>query len=48
MRKRDHADSTRAAAPLKQADDAVLLDNSELDMEGTIERALEIIAVATR
>ncbi len=46
MRARDHADSTRAAAPLKQADDAVLLDNSELDMEGTIERALEIIASA--
>ncbi len=46
MRARDHADSTRAAAPLKQADDAVLLDNSELDMEGTIERALEIIAAA--
>lgn len=46
MRKRDHADSTRAAAPLKQAHDAVLLDNSELDMEGTIERALEIIASA--
>lgn len=46
MRKRDHADSTRAAAPLKQADDAVLLDNSNLDMEGTIARALEIIAAA--
>ncbi len=46
MRARDHADSTRAAAPLKQADDAILLDNSELDMEGTIERALEIIAAA--
>lgn len=46
MRARDHADSTRATAPLKQADDAVLLDNSELDMEGTIERALEIIAAA--
>lgn len=46
MRKRDHADSTRATAPLKQADDAVLLDNSELDMDGTIARALEIIAAA--
>lgn len=46
MRKRDHADSTRATAPLKKADDAVLLDNSELTMDGTIARALEIIAAA--
>lgn len=43
MRARDLADSTRAAAPLKQADDAILLDNSELDFEGTVKRALEII-----
>ncbi len=43
MRARDLADSTRAAAPLKQADDAVLLDNSNLDFEGTVARALEII-----
>ncbi len=43
MRARDLADSTRAAAPLKKADDAVLLDNSNLDFEGTVDRALEII-----
>lgn len=43
MRRRDLADSTRAAAPLKQADGAVLLDNSNLDFEGTVIRALEII-----
>lgn len=46
MRKRDHADSTRAAAPLKMADDAALLDNSDLDFEGTVKRALEIISGA--
>lgn len=46
MRARDHADSTRAAAPLKQAHDAVLLDNSVLNEEETITRALEIIAAA--
>lgn len=43
MRARDHADSTRAAAPLKKADDAILLDNSNLDFDGTVSRALEII-----
>ena len=40
---RDHNDSTRAVAPLRQADDATLLDNSSLDMEGTLTAALEII-----
>lgn len=40
---RDTNDSTRAVAPLKAAQDAVLLDNSHLDMDGTVARALEII-----
>ncbi len=40
---RDHNDMTRAVAPLKQADDAVLLDNSELNAEATVTAALEII-----
>ena len=43
MKKRDLADSTRAAAPLKKADDAVLLDNSDLDFEGTVKAAMDII-----
>lgn len=43
MKKRDLADSTRAAAPLKMADDAVLLDNSDLDFEGTVKAAMDII-----
>lgn len=46
MKARDLADSTRAAAPLKMADDAVFLDNSALDFEGTVKAALEIIAAA--
>lgn len=48
MRKRDLADSTRAVAPAIKPEDAVLLDNSELDMDGTIDRALEIIAASKR
>ncbi len=46
MRARDLADSTRAAAPLKMADDAVLLDNGPLDFESTVSAALDIIAAA--
>lgn len=40
---RDHNDMTRAVAPLKQAEDAVLLDNSELNADETVEEALRII-----
>ena len=40
---RDHNDSTRAVAPLRQAEDAVYLDNSKFDAEQTIQAALEII-----
>ena len=40
---RDHQDSTRAIAPLKQAHDAVLLDTSELDIEGVVAAMKKII-----
>lgn len=40
---RDHRDMNRAVAPLKPADDAVLLDTSELDLEQSIEAVLDII-----
>ena len=40
---RDKKDSTRQTAPLVAAADAVILDNSELDREGTISAALKII-----
>ena len=43
MQKRDKQDSTRACAPLKPARDAVLLDTSELDVEQSAQRILEII-----
>ena len=44
MNQRDINDSTRKIAPAVPADDAVILDNSDLDREGTIEAALAIIA----
>ena len=37
-------DMTRAIAPLKQADDAVLLDTSDLSIEEVVDRILEICA----
>lgn len=40
---RDNNDRNRAVAPAIPADDAVILDNSELDLEGTMMRIIEII-----
>lgn len=47
MNQRDHADSTRAAAPLKAADDAILFDNSGYEFEGSVEHVLSIIEERT-
>jgi cytidylate kinase len=41
--KRDERDRNRAVAPLKPADDAYLLDNSHLDIEGGVRAAIDII-----
>ncbi len=41
--KRDHDDSTRAIAPLKQADDAVLCDTTELSLEESIQTIIGMI-----
>lgn len=43
IQQRDHQDSTRVIAPLKQAKDAVLLDTSELDIDGVISAMKQII-----
>lgn len=40
---RDWADSHRAAAPLRQAEDAILLDTSELDFEQSREALVRLI-----
>ena len=40
---RDKQDRERAAAPLKQAEDAVLLDTTDLDLEQTVEALLKIV-----
>jgi cytidylate kinase len=40
---RDERDQNRAAAPLKAAEDAYLLDNSHLDIESGVRAAIDII-----
>jgi cytidylate kinase len=40
---RDERDRNRAVAPLKPAEDAYLLDNSHLDIEGGVRAAIDII-----
>ena len=44
IQQRDYQDTHRAAAPLKQAEDAVLLDTSELDFEQSLDAMKQIIA----
>ncbi len=43
MRRRDELDCSRAVAPLKQAEDAVLLDTSELNFEESAAALLALI-----
>ena len=43
MERRDALDASRATAPLKQAEDAVLVDTSDLTLEQSIEAVLTVI-----
>jgi cytidylate kinase len=43
IRSRDERDSKREVAPLKQAEDATLLDTSELDVDEAIAEALRLV-----
>ncbi len=46
--KRDAIDSSRSVAPLRPADDAISLDNSDLTIDETVARALEIVNECAR
>ncbi|WP_395666368.1 (d)CMP kinase [Methylocella sp.] len=46
IRRRDARDSTRAAAPLRPAADAVVLDTTKLDVEAAFRAALAIVEAA--
>lgn len=43
IKARDERDMSRAVAPLKQADDAILLDTSDLGIEEAIQRAIALV-----
>ncbi|MDI9848353.1 (d)CMP kinase [Rhodoblastus sp. 17X3] len=48
IRKRDRRDSERADAPLMPADDATILDTTDLNVEGAFAAALDIVGRAQR
>ena len=43
LKERDHIDSTRKDSPLKQAEDAYLLDNTNLNLEESVAYVLKLI-----
>jgi cytidylate kinase len=43
LRARDERDTNRKDAPLRAADDAIVLDTSELDREASVARAIELV-----
>ena len=47
MKRRDANDASRACAPLKQADDAVLVDTSELDFDQSVAAIADVIKQRT-
>ena len=46
LRRRDEYDSSRADSPLRPADDAVVVDSTDLDQQGVVERIVELAASA--
>ncbi len=42
IRERDERDTTRADSPLRQADDAIVIDNENLTVAETLQRVLEL------
>ena len=43
LKARDKADTTRTVSPLRKADDAVLLDNSEMTIDGQFQFSLKLV-----
>ena len=48
MKQRDYNDMNRATAPLKKADDAVVADTTECDLEQSLELILKIVKEGTK
>ena len=47
VRRRDHLDSTRAVSPLRAAEDAIVVDTSEMTQDEVIARLCELVAERT-
>ncbi|WP_428844648.1 (d)CMP kinase [Mycolicibacterium hodleri] len=43
VQRRDHLDSTRAVSPLRAADDAVVVDSSDMSQSETVARLLDLV-----
>ncbi|MFT3715330.1 MAG: (d)CMP kinase [Gordonia sp. (in: high G+C Gram-positive bacteria)] len=43
VNRRDHLDSTRAVSPLRAADDAIVVDTSDLTLEQVLDRLTELV-----
>ena len=43
MKDRDHKDFSRAAGPLKKAEDAIVIDSTGLTVEGTVDKIMKYI-----
>ncbi|MBB4078653.1 cytidylate kinase [Lewinella aquimaris] len=43
LEERDYIDSHRADSPLRQAEDAILLDNTNLNLEQLVEKGVELV-----
>lgn len=43
VRRRDHLDSTRAVSPLRPADDAVIVDTSDMDEAGVVAHLQDLV-----
>ena len=48
LAERDHIDSNRADSPLKQAKDAILIDNTNLNREEQLAMVLALVDLRTK
>lgn len=48
LRRRDDADSARAASPLRQAPDAVVVDSTSMSAEDVVRHVLDLVTAVTR
>ena len=46
LRRRDEYDSSRADSPLRPAADAIIVDSTDLDQEGVVEKVVELAVTA--